>query len=193
MLTRRQLTATVLAASALLATAVPVGAADVIVDFTVSASAGGLSVSTASGTDVLAGATTSLLSTASISDTLPAVTVTDNRGALGGGAWTVGVGSTSFVNQSDNGITIPASAGRVYVNTANIVTGTLAGVLGGMVVVAGESAVPVNDLGTPYTLLSGTTLPLLTGSVTITPTMDVTVPQNAAVGTYRGTVTYTTS
>lgn len=191
--TRTAVVSTLTAATLLAVLSVPAAASDLDAEFTVSAPPGGLSVSTAAARDVLTGTQTNLLSAATITDSMPAVTVTDNRAATLGSTWALQVGGTAWANRSNTTITIPASASRVYLPTTDVVAYTLGGVLGGMTVLAGEGSVGTNHLGAAYVLLNGTTAPLLTGSVTFTPSIDIRVPVGAAVGIYDARVTYTVS
>jgi hypothetical protein len=174
--------------------AVPSAASNVSVSFTVGANASGLSVSSAAASATVDNSGSNLVfdpaGAGTITDTLPAVTVTDKRGQLAAG-WTLSVSGTAFTSGSNS---VAASNARVYNDAADVtaLTGVLGGALSGMVVTGGEMAVGTSNLGTPYTLLSGTTT-LGNGSVTATPTMRVAVPAGTPIGTYTGTVTYTAS
>ena len=187
-------------AGTLLATVLGVAGAsaeDVDVSFTVEANAGGLSVASAATSAAVAnGASNPVFdaaNAATFSDTLPDLTVTDQRGTLLAG-WTVSASGSDFVNGSDSNHTVAASNARVYNNVADAtaLTTALGGALAGMTVTGGEFNVGLNNLGTQYDLLTGTT-PLGNGSVVVTPTIDVTVPANTPAGTYTGTVTFTAS
>ena len=193
----RTLTA-ILASTTLLATAVPVGAADTEVQFTVEASSSALSVAVAdpgvpvtvddSGINPVVDA----LSGASIIDTLPQVTVTDQRGQSFA-AWILEVQGEDFVN--GDGDVLGAANARVYNDALDVdtLTDALTGVLTGMTLSGGEFTGGGANLGSKYTLLAGNAGLLGNGSVSITPTIAITIPSSTQAGTYSGTVTYTAS
>lgn len=179
--------------------AVPAAAtgADTTVSFTVAAS-GALAVSQAASTATLTDGGGALsfdaLSDGTVSGTLPATTVTDDRGTPLGG-WTVAVVATGdWENSADDSITVGAENARAYfdVASASALTTALGGALSGMAVTGGEFNVGTSDLATSYTLLSGTTT-LGNGSVTFSPAIDITVPAGTPAGTYSAVVRQTVS
>ncbi len=198
--TTRALIAT-LTAGAMLAVPAMATAADTTVTFTVASSgtlAIGQTASTATLTDALNPGNSlgySATLPGVVTGSLPKTTVTDTRGTLAG-AWTVAVVATgAFTNQSNGAITIPASAGRAYIDAATLpaMVTALGSDLNGTVAVSAELApVGVNNLGTSYTLISGTTT-LGNGSAAYTPAVSVTVPAATPAGTYEATVRQTVS
>ncbi|MFP5310328.1 MAG: hypothetical protein ACLGIR_12220 [Actinomycetes bacterium] len=198
---RKILASTSLAAAALLLVPVGATASDTTVSFTVAASGSGLSVSQAGGTASLASGGSNpvfdALAAGTVTGSLPATTVTDQRGTLLG-AWTVNVSGTDFVNGADATVTVARSNARVYLDAANLagLTTTLGGALSGMTLTSAELTAGTNNLGSNagagYTLIAGTTA-VGNGSVTYTPAMQVTVPAATPAGTYTATVTQTVS
>ncbi len=135
-----------------------------------------------------------VLNANSVSGSLPATTVTDERGTLAG-AWTVSVASDgAWENQADTSVTVAASNARVYLNAADLSTLSTAldAVTGGMVLTGAELTAGTNNLGSSYTLLSGTTT-LGNGSLTYTPAIDITIPAATPAGTYEAVVNQTIS
>lgn len=193
----RKLVAGMLAAASLLVVPVAATAGDTSVSFTVASAPGAaLSIShdAASATLTDGGAALGFsLTDGTVSGQLPATTVTDQRGTLAG-AWAVSVSGTDFVNDGDAGVTVGAANGRAYLDAADLttLTGALGAGLDGMLLTGAELAAGTSDLGTPYTLVAGTTT-LGNGSITYTPAMDVTVPAGTPAGTYTATVTQTVS
>lgn len=194
----RRLAAGGAAAAALLAaTAGTAVAVDTEVSFTVAANGAGLSVAQAGTTATIDDSGSNpvfdVVSSGSVSGDLPELTVTDQRGTLAG-AWTVQAVGEAWANTADGAVTVPASNGRVYMDHATLgaLTTALGAALDGMLLTGGELNVGTSDLGTAYTLLSGTTT-LGNGSVDVTPRIDVTVPAETPVGTYTATVTLTVS
>jgi hypothetical protein len=198
---RTLLAAASLAASALLLVPVGATASDTTVTFTVAASGSGLSVSQAASTATLQSGGSNpafdALNAGAVTGSLPATTVTDQRGTLAG-TWTVTVSGTNFVNGASSSVTVGRSNARVYLDAANLsgLTTTLGGALNGMTLTAAELTAGTNNLGANggagYTLISGSTT-LGNGSVTYTPAMSVTVPAATPAGTYTATVTQTVS
>ena len=129
-----------------------------------------------------------------VTGTLPETTVTDTRGSLVA-AWTVDVVAMGdWLNSTDNAITVGAEQGRAYIavaDTAALVTAVALNPTDGLLT-GGEFTVGVNDLGTEYTLLSGTST---TGNMSIayTPTVDITIPAATPAGEYTATVQQTVS
>jgi hypothetical protein len=177
-------------------------AGDVDVSFTVEAASAGLSIDVAAGSVSLAPDGDGVFApgaSQSFSGLLPATTVTDQRGGLLQ-AWTVNVSATDFAHEDhvpgdpdygDASMVVDASNARAYFDVEAVEDITF-GLLTGMTVTGAELALGVNDLGTPYTLIAGTT-PLGNGSVTYTPSITVDVPAGTPAGTYTGTVTQTVS
>jgi hypothetical protein len=172
-------------------------AADDSVSFTVTAAGAGLSLSAAGTTSTIdSGGSDPVfdaLSSGTVTGNLNAVTVTDARGTLLG-SWTVTVSGTSWINGSDATVTVAASNGRAYLDAADLtaLTTALGGSLTGMTLTSAELTAGTSNLGTPYTLVAGTTA-LGNGEVTYTPAISVTVPANTPAGTYTATVTQTVS
>lgn len=192
----RKLVAGMLAAASLLVVPVAATASDTSVSFTVAANGAGLSIaqSTSSATLDDGGAALGFsLTDGTVSGSLPATTVTDERGELGG-AWTVTVSGSDFANDADAGVTVAAASGRAYLDAADLttLTGSLGAALQGMVLTGAELTAGTSDLGTAYTMIAGTTT-LGNGSITYTPAMDVAVPGGTPAGTYTATVTQTVS
>ncbi|MGI9016393.1 MAG: hypothetical protein ACR2HR_04675 [Euzebya sp.] len=180
----------VLAAGALvMVAALPAAAAPTTVNFTVTANTAGLSISSAAASKNIANTVFAPTTAATITDTLPAITVTDQRGTLLG-AWTVSVSGTAFTHTVDTSKTVANTNGRVYNAAADLTALTTSSTLSGTTVTGGELAVGTSNLGTAYTLLTGTT-PTGNGTATATPSIAVNVPANTPAGTYSGTVTYT--
>jgi hypothetical protein len=188
--------ATSLVALATFGAALPSGAADTEVQFTVTASSSALSVTVGSGTATVesgSNAVVDALTGDTLTDTLPTVTVTDQRGQLLAG-WTLTVAGEDFVSTTNAGHKVTASNVRIYNNVADAtaLTTALGGALSGMTVTGGAFTGTTSSLAAPYTLLAGTTT-LGNGSVVITPTAAVTIPAGTQAGTYTGTVSYTAS
>ncbi len=199
MFSRRTIASATLGALALTTfAAVPSGAADTEVQFTVLADSSALSVAVDAASATVEGTgplLVDLAGGASLSDTLPNVTLTDGRGQIGAG-WTMNVVGENFVSTTDAGDTVAATNARIYNNVLNptaLTAGFATGVLNNMAVLGGEFSVGTNNLSTSYALLSGTSTGLASGSVTITPTIDITIPAGTQAGTYTGTVSYTAS
>ncbi len=194
---RRIAAATGAAAMLAAMTATGAVAADTEVTFVVLASGSGLSIgqssSTASIDDGGSDPTFDPASAGSVSGDLPTTTVTDVRGTLAA-AWTVSVVGEAFANATDGAVTVAATNSHAYIDVADapaLVT-LLGGALDGMLITGGEFNVGVNDLGSSYTLLSGTTT-LGDGSVAFTPAIDVTIPSGTPAGSYSATITQTVS
>lgn len=194
----RKLVAGMLAAASVLVVPVAATAGDTTVSFTVASAPGAaLSISHDATSATLTDGGAALgfsLTGGTVSGSLPATTVTDQRGTLAG-AWAVSVSGTDFVNDADAGVTVGAANGRAYLDAADLttLTGALGAGLDGMVLTSAELAADTgNELATGYTLIAGTTT-LGNGSITYTPAIDVTVPGGTPAGTYTGTVTQTVS
>jgi hypothetical protein len=198
--------ARVVAALAALAVLVPaVGASaagDVDVSFTVEAAAGALWIDVASGTTTLEPVGDGIFAPGadqSFTGSMPETTVTDQRGGLLR-TWTVNVSATDFTHEAhdpadpdhdDPALVVAASNARAYFGAASVDELVL-GTVTGMTVTQAELVAGTNHLGSPYTLIGGTT-PLGNGSVTYTPSITVDVPAGTPAGTYTGTVTQTVS
>ncbi len=135
----------------------------------------------------------SATSSSTVTGKLPATVVTDVRPL--GGAWTVTVSANAFKHGANPAVTVPASAAKLYLAGATVaaVRTTLLGLgsVGATVNTATLQSANVH-LGTPYTLLSGTT-GMLGGTVIYEPTMVVVVPAATPAGTYTAVVTQTVS
>ena len=152
------------------------GCADTTATFTVAS--GTLSI--AAPTSVTLAGSGLGLTAGSMSGTFGTTTVTDTRGGLGVGGWTVSVDATDFTTADNGGGTITKDNGSMYSGAGTIVSGA-------PVLVPTSVASPVS-LASTATLISATTA---TGSnqVTYTPSLSVTIPTNAVPGTYTGTIT----
>lgn len=197
-LTRSLLASTAVVGLLVLPVAGAVGA-DNTVTFTVDAAAGSnLSIANGGGSvgldDGGANPVFDATNPGSVSGSLPATTVTDQRGELVG-AWTVSVASDGdWENQADTGVTVAASNARAYLDAADLpsLVTTLGAGLDGMVLTGAELTAGTNDLGSSYTLIAGTTT-LGNGSVVYTPAIDITVPADTPAGTYEAVVSQTVS
>ena len=157
----------------------PAGAADTTATFSVTA-AGGLSV-TVPESKSLGSAASGATSIAGVQ--LGAVTVTDSRGALLG-AWTASVSSTDFTTGA-------ASANETIGKTnASYWSGAATATSGTAVLVPGQAleanAVTLAAQRTAFSA-SGT---VGNNSATWNPTVSMTIPSTAVVGTYTGTITH---
>ena len=121
--------------------------------------------------------------TASLSTTLGATTVTDNRGALLG-TWTATVSATDFTTGTATADeTIAKSQVDYYSGPATAFSGTA-------VLVPGQLAVLLKeDLGAARTAFSATGV-VGNNSATWVPTVVVNIPSDAVAGTYSGTITH---
>lgn len=190
--TTLRMTLAALGALALLGAPAAATASDTTTSFTVAAS-GSLAISQGSSTANAGSASYSAGSSTSVTGTLPSTTITDSRGTPGA-SWSVKVKAMgAFVHGVDSGITVPASAGRVYMDAANptAMATALGGSLSGMTLTGGAyTDTGAENLGTEYTLVSGTTT-LGNGSVTYTPGVKVTIPAATPAGTYSAVVRQT--
>jgi hypothetical protein len=115
--------------------------------------------------------------TTTVSGSLGAVTVTDNRGLLSGG-WAASVLSTSFTNGTT---TIPASSIQYTANPPTVSSGLSA-------IVPGSGTLSTT---TPLTVQTAVLSVNLGGSMaTWNPTIQVTVPSVLTTGTYTATITH---
>jgi hypothetical protein len=116
----------------------------------------------------------------------PTLSVTDTRTASSG--WNLQVTSTQFT--AGGGGTLPTTASAVTGVTRACNTGSTCGTL------------PTTNVTYPFTVPAGTTPPTAVklynaasgtggGIVTVTPSVDVTVPGNAKAGSYSSTLTVT--
>jgi hypothetical protein len=151
---------------------VPAHAADTTTTFTITA-AGGLAISAPGSADLGSVASGTL----TVSDNLGTVTVTDNRGAILGN-WTATASSTDFAHDSDSDHDI-AAASAVY--ATGVVTNTGLGVSAGA---GGSLAAPV---------VAAARVGAGNNSSSWDPTVTVTLPAQAVVGTYTATVTHSVS
>jgi hypothetical protein len=124
---------------------------------------------------VAAGTLTSLLGT---------VTVNDNRGLLSGG-WTSSVTSSHFTTGAGTAAETIVATNVSYWSGAATATSGLGSLLGSQL--TSLLAVVVNSVQTAFT---GGSL-IGNNSASWNPTLVVTIPASAVVGTYTGTVTHT--
>lgn len=171
-------------------------AADTTVSFTIAAS-GSLAVSQASGSSTIdengSTAEYSATDSSTVTGDLPETTVTDTRGTPNAN-WTVTVSALDHFEHSENdSFTVDKNQGRVYMEAANaaaLVT-ALGGDLSGMTVTGGTfTAAGAENLGSPYTLLTGKTV-LGNGSIVYTPSMTLNIPAATPAGTYSAIVRQT--
>lgn len=164
--------------------------------FTVTSNTAGLTLSQASSTADLGNVTYDFDAARTLSGTLPATTLTDERGQLSA-TWTVDV-SSSAAFTSSGGDTVGLNNAHVFMDAADAASleSALGGALVGMSITGGEFNTGTNDLSTTYALLTGSTTDLGLGSapsVTYTPAIDINVPGNTPLGTYSTTITQTAS
>ena len=175
-----------IAAAAVLLPAVGATAdsADTEVTFEVTGTSTDLSISTAADSATLA------VDGGVAAGQLPATTIVDSRSATEL-TWSVQVAATDFA--LDEEVKVAAGAGHVYLEAAEVVAANASATY--MEILAAEAEPGLNDLGSPYTLMTGTRLLSLlgTGSISYTPSMKVTIPEGQLGGSYRGTVTQTVS
>ena len=156
----------------------PAQAADTSTTFTLSA-AGGLTVSAPGSASITGGAT----DVGTLSGSLGTTTVSDLRGALAG-SWTATVSSTDFTTGT-------ASANETIVK-ANVAywSGAATASSGTAVRVPGQvDALAKQSLSSSRTAFAATGT-VGNNSTSWAPTLVVTVPAQAVVGTYSGTVTH---
>jgi hypothetical protein len=121
--------------------------------------------------------------TASVSNTLGSTTVTDARGALLG-TWTASVSSTDFTTGAASADeTITKDLVSYYSGAATASSGTAVRVPGQL------TALLAQDLSASRTAFSATGV-VGNNSTTWDPTVVVSIPADAVVGTYSGTVTH---
>ena len=139
--------------------------------------AGGLSISVPVATELSAGTATNA---GTLSAQLGAVQVTDNRGALLG-SWTASVTATDFTTGTATADeTIPSANISYLSGAATAVTG---------VAVFTPGQVVPEALSAPRTAYAATAT-VGNNSATWNPTITITVPSDAVVGTYEGTITH---
>lgn len=150
----------------------PAVAADTTTTFTITA-AGGLSISAPESADL--GSVAS--GTSSVSGSLGAVTVTDQRGLILGN-WSATASSTAFVHDSSADFDI-AKAQATYASGA--VSGDGGGAAGGL---GGSLAAPV---------VAATRVGAGNNTATWNPTVAVALSPTEVVGTYTATITHSVS
>lgn len=170
-----------LAGLALLAGAMPAGAVDTTVTFTLPA--GGVAVSSASATATLSTVSQAAGALTTISGTLPELTVTDTRNQLLA-SWTV---TASMASDFSNGASGTIAKANATVNSPTV--GTLTQGAGGGGVVTPASASMAGSGGAIATAASV----VGNSTATLTPSMTVTVPRGTTAATYTGVVTITVS
>lgn len=173
---RLALALSVASAASMVALAAPADAAQGV---TFTLTAGSLTVSDPAAKDLGSAAT----GTASITSTLGNTSVTDNRGALLG-SWTSTVSSTDF---KTGGGTADETIGKAnvsyYSGAATASTGTAVRVPGQ------ATALLAQDMSASRTAFSATGV-IGNNATTWVPTVVVTIPSAAVVGTYSGTITH---
>jgi hypothetical protein len=167
-----------------LATALPTAAYAGSTTTTFTLTGGALSISVPAGPVSLGSAATG---SSSITGQLGPVTVTDNRGLLVA-AWTSVVSASNFTTGSGS------AAETVGVANVSYWSGLATGVTGTAVPTPGQAAsvneVPLSSTGlTAFSLTGG----VGNNAATWNPTLVVSIPSAAVVGTYTGTVTHTVS
>lgn len=175
------LAGSVLAASpALAAPCATAGCTDVT--FTLTA-AGGLSISVPDTSLAAVALGSTAAGATTITNTLGAVTVTDQRGALGA-AWTSTVSSTDFTTGAGSANeTVTKSLVDYYSGPATSFTG-LAALTPGQALAAAKQALSSSRTAFAAAATVGN------NSATWNPTLVVNVPAQAVVGTYAGVVTH---
>lgn len=175
---RKQLVALALAgtAAAGLLAAPQAQAADTSTTFVLSA-AGGISISVPAATELSAGTATNA---GTLSAALGAVTVNDQRGALLG-AWTASVTASDFTTGTATADETIAKANVAYLSGA-------ATAFTGVAVLTPGQVLP-EALSAQRTAYSATAT-VGNNSATWNPTVTITVPSDAVVGTYAGTITH---
>lgn len=174
---RKQIAALVVAATASLGIVAAPGASAQVTNTTFTLSAtGGLAISAPSTRSLSAGTATSA---GTISTTLGNVTVTDNYGRLAG-TWIAKAISTDFTTgtaTADETITADNVAYTTGVPT----------IVSGVIVPVGTAvSAPIDELTNVVTATAG----VGNNSVQWNPTITITVPSDAVVGNYAGTITH---
>ena len=143
---------------------------------------GGAMSITVPGTTVNLGSVS--VAASSLTSLLGTVSVSDNRGLLSGG-WTSSVTSSHFTTGAGTAAETVAAGNVSYWSGAATATSGLGSLLGSQL--TSVLAVVVNAVQTAFT---GGSL-LGNNSASWNPTLIVTIPASAVVGTYTGTVTHT--
>jgi hypothetical protein len=178
---RKQLVALALAgtAAAGLLTAPQANAADTTTTFVLTA-AGGLSISVPATAELSSGTATDA---GSLTAQLGAVTVSDARGALLG-SWTATVASTDFTTGDET------AEETITKDEVSYWSGVPTGFTGVGVFTPGQlTGLLAQSLSSSRTAFAATATVGNT-SATWNPTLVVTVPSDAVVGTYAGTITH---
>jgi hypothetical protein len=121
--------------------------------------------------------------TASLTNTLGAVSVTDNRGSLGG-TWTATVASTDFTTGGATAQETIAKAQVDYWSGAALSTTGVAVVVPGQLLVVNRQALSASRTAMSATAVVGN------NTASWNPTVVVNVPAQAVAGTYSGTITH---
>lgn len=154
---------------------VPAHAAEDTTTATFALTGGSLTISAPETSDLGSAATGS----ATVGDTLGAVTVTDERGALVA-EWSATAQASTFVHGTDTDFNIPATSVSY---TPSVPTGS------GAVFTPGAGGALGGALPLPVVTALGS------GNNTATwdPTVTITLPAQSVVGTYTGTITHSVS
>jgi hypothetical protein len=122
----------------------------------------------------------------SITGQLGTVTVSDNRGLLGG-AWTSSVSASKFTTGGGTAAETIPQTGVTYWSGAATATSGLGSILAGQLTAVNEVVI-----GTVQTAFTGGAL-IGNNAASWNPTMTIAIPAGAIAGTYTGTVTHTVS
>ena len=178
---RKQLVALTIAGTALagIFAAPAAQAEDTTTTFVLSA-AGGLSITVPASTELSAGTATNA---GSLTSQLGAVSVTDQRGALLT-SWTASVTSTDFTTGTATAAETIAKAAVAYASGAATAT------VGTGVFTPGQATTPLAQALSVSRTAFAATAAVGNNSATWNPTVVVTIPATAVVGTYSGTITH---
>ncbi|HVM40358.1 MAG TPA: hypothetical protein VM618_06230 [Acidimicrobiia bacterium] len=156
----------------------PANAIDTTTDFTLTA-AGGLGISAPASADLGSAATNA----GTLSGALGAVEVTDDRGLLAG-AWTATAAASDFTTGTATADETIAASNVSYWSGAATGTSGVAVFVPGQLTVLNAVAIDVAKTAFSATGTVGN------NSATWNPTIVVTIPSDAVVGDYTGTVTH---
>jgi len=178
---RKQLVALTIAGTALagLFGAPAAHAEDTDTTFVLSA-AGGLSISVPATSELSAGTATNA---GTLTAQLGAVSVTDQRGALLG-TWTASVTSSDFTTGDETAAETITNAGVAYASGAATAT------TGVGVFTPGQATTALRQALSAQRTAFAATAAVGNNSVSWNPTIVVTIPSAAVVGTYAGTITH---
>lgn len=164
------------AVAGVIATALPAHAADTTTTF--SLAAGALSISAPASHDLGSGS-----AGGNVSGQLGTITVTDNRGALGG-SWTATVSSTDFTTGGGTADETIGKAQATYWSGAATASSGVAAFTPGQLLAANAQT-----LGTSRTAFSATGT-VGNNSASWNPTVTVNIPSSAVAGDYTATITH---